>query len=510
MKILSELVKNISVVQIQGRVDISVSDITLSSKMVLPNSLFVALAGDALDGHVFIDDAIRMGAHTIVCEVYPEVLLENVTYIKVADSHEAIAIIARNFYDDPSSRLTLVGVTGTNGKTTTATLLYTLFKNLGYKTGLISTIRNMINDESYEASRTTPDVITLNKLLAAMVADGCEYCFMEVSSHAVSQKRITGISFAGGVFTNLTLDHLDYHKTFENYRDAKKGFFDALPDTAFALSNIDDAVGEYMLSSTKAKKYFYSLKENPVHVGHGHIDVSMPDMDRVFTDRLETKLLGEFNAYNILAIYGAAVLLGEDKNSVKGIIKTLQPVEGRFEYFKNDAGVIGIVDYAHTPDALENVLRTITAMKKDDLSREAVGEVGPTHIISVFGCGGDRDRTKRPIMAKIGYDMSDILILTSDNPRSENPDAILEEMEKGLPHDTEGSAGQAQRIYVISDRRLAIQKACELAHAGDYILVAGKGHEKYQEIHGVKNHFDDIEELKRCLFVPDTNSKEVV
>jgi UDP-N-acetylmuramoyl-L-alanyl-D-glutamate--2,6-diaminopimelate ligase len=496
MKKLTELLKNIPSISSKGNLDISITDISLSSKHIQAGSLFVALVGSVTDGHHFIDDVIDTGATVIMYQNDPISFRDGITYIKVADTHDTVGKLASAFYDYPTEKLKLVGITGTNGKTTTATLLYKLFRNLGHKAGMIGTVVNMINDESFEAERTTPDAVSLNLLLSEMVSAGCEYCFMEVSSHAVSEKRIAGLVFAGGVFTNLTLDHLDYHKTFENYRDAKKAFFDSLPATSFAVSNKDDANGEYMLRDTKAKKYFYALKN-----------------DADFTDHLETKLIGEFNAYNALAIYTTAIALGENPpptsleglrwaEKVKEEIKTLEPVEGRFQYFKNSNGITGIVDYAHTPDALENVLRTVQG-----LSREASGEVGK-RIISVFGCGGDRDKSKRPLMAKIGYDMSDIIILTSDNPRTENPAAILEEMQKGLPREAEGEVGPdhplstselGQKVYIIPDRRLAIQKACALARAGDLLLIAGKGHEKYQEINGVKTHFDDMEELKKFL-----------
>ncbi len=384
--------------------------------------------------------------------------------------HRFIAFLAGlHFYGNPSKKIKIIGVTGTNGKTTTVTLLYQLFRNLGYKVGMIGTVVNKINDEEIEARNTTPLPIELNNLLNKMVEAGCEYCFMEVSSHAIAQDRIAGINFAGGVYTNLTHDHLDYHKTFENYFKAKKKFFTMLPRNAFALSNIDDGYGEKMLSDIEAKAYKYGFKK-----------------EADFSDKLETKLLGEFNAYNILAVYSVAVLLGEDKEKVKEEIKKLAPARGRFESYTSTAGVTGIVDYAHTPDALSNVLRTINEMNQNKKGK----------IISVFGCGGDRDKTKRSIMAKIGYDMSDIIIITSDNPRTEKPEDILEDMKKGLSSEALSEVGG---VHIISDRREAIKKAVELAESGDYILVAGKGHENYQEINGIKNHFDDTEELKKYL-----------
>lgn len=379
--------------------------------------------------------------------------------------HRWITLLARfHFYGNPSKKIKIIGVTGTNGKTTIATLLYQLFRNFGYKVGLIGTVVNKVNDESIKTQNTTPGPIILNDLLNKMVDAGCEYCFMEVSSHAIAQHRIAGLTFKGGIFTNLTLDHMDFHKTFESYRDVKKAFFDTLSEDAFAISNKDDTVGEYILKDTKAKKYFYSLKTNAD-----------------FTERLETKLIGEFNKYNVLAIYAAAVLLGQNKEKVKELIKDLNPASGRFESIKSKNGLTAIVDYAHTPDALDNVLRTINGIKKGG------------KVISVFGCGGDRDKTKRPIMARIGYDMSDVLILTSDNPRTEKPEDILNDMQKGIKNLSE------EKVQIIPNRHLAIEKACSLAHSGDYILVAGKGHENYQEMRGVKNHFDDMEELKKYL-----------
>ena len=466
MKILSELLENVKIIESHGNLDTRVSSVSLNSKIIEPRTLFVALEGNVIDGHLFIDEVIENGATAIVYEKDPKDFKNGVTYIKVEDTHNAVGIVSDNFYNNPSRKMKLVGVTGTNGKTTTVTLLHQLFRDLGYKTGMIGTVVNKINDKSYESSRTTPDPVTLNELLAEMIDNGCEYCFMEVSSHSVCEKRIAGLSFVGGIFTNLTLDHLDYHKTFDNYCEAKKGFFDVLPSTGFAIANIDDEKGEFMLSTTKARPYTLSLKKSAD-----------------FKERLTTKLIGEFNIYNVLGVYAAAILLGQDKEKVKEIIKTLEPVPGRFQYIKSNSGVTGIVDYAHTPDALENVLKTANDMK------------GKGKVIAVVGCGGDRDKSKRPIMAKIGYDMSDTLILTSDNPRTEKPEDILNDMQKGLP--LEG----IDKVEIIIDRHTAIQKACSLAKLGDLILIAGKGHENYQEVNGVKTHFDDMEELKKCFFV---------
>lgn len=467
MKLLSNIIKNIEVLETHGNVDVSISAVSLSNKDIVENSLFVAIKGNVTDGHNFIDDVISKGAKVIVHQADLDQYVHGVAYVKVRDTKEAVGIIAHNFYNHPSFKLKLVGVTGTNGKTTTATLLHQLFINLGHKAGMIGTVVNKINDQSFEAVRTTPDQINLNRLLAEMVDAGCEYCFMEVSSHSVAEKRIAGLSFAGGIFTNLTHDHLDYHKDFENYLSAKKAFFDGLHDTAFALANIDDGSGETMLLDTKAKKYFYGFKK-----------------PASFDSKLESRLIGDFNMYNVLAVYGAASLLGIEDDRLISEIKKLDPVEGRFNYFKSDSGVTGIVDYAHTPDALENALQTTL--------RLAGSESVDSRVITVVGCGGERDKTKRPMMAQIAYADSDVVILTSDNPRSEKIEDILADMCAGLPDDVED-------VYVIADRHEAIRKACEMAVPGDYILVAGKGHEKYQEINGVKNHFDDMEELKKYL-----------
>ena len=467
MKILSEILEDVKIIESHGNLEAHVSSVSLSSKNIEPNTVFVAIVGNVVDGHMFIDEVIEKGATVIIHEKDIEHFKNGITYIKVSNTHTAVGIIASNFYDNPSRKLKLVGVTGTNGKTTTATLLHHLFMNLGYKVGLLSTVSDKICDEiivTNRATPTTPDSIVLNKLLAEMVDRGCTYCFMEVSSHSMAEGRLSGINFVGGIFTNLTLDHLNYHGTFENYCAAKKSFFDILPATGFAIANIDDEKGLYMLSDTKAHRYTLSLKK-----------------EADFNERLETKLLGEFNIYNVLGVYAAAVLLGENKDKVKEIIKNLDSVAGRFQSVKGKNGITGIVDYAHTPDALENVLKTANNLK------------GSGKVIAVIGCGGDRDKSKRPIMAKIGYEMSDILIMTSDNPRSEKPEDILNDMQKGLPMDYE------DKTFIVVDRHYAIEKACGLAKAGDYILVAGKGHENYQEVNGLKTHFDDKEELEKYL-----------
>ncbi len=464
MNKLAEIIINTVPIEQKGSLDIDISSVSINSNLVKNNTLFIAIVGVKVDGHDFIDDAIEKGAKVIVYENNPKEFKEGITYIKVVDTHEEAGKIASAFYGYPSKKLKLIGVTGTNGKTTIVTLLHQLFRNLGYKAGMIGTVANKVNDDVVEAVRTTPDPITLNATLAQMVNAGCEYCFMEVSSHAVSLKRIAGLEFAGGIFTNLTQDHLDFHKSFDDYRDAKKKFFDTLHSSAFALSNLDDTNGEDMLASTFAHKYFYSLNK-----------------DTDFKERIASKLMGEFNTYNVLAVYATAILLGQDKEKVKEIIATLDGAPGRFIAIKSTNNITGIVDYAHTPDAVENVLNTINKMK------------GKGKLITVIGCGGDRDKGKRPIMAKMSYDMSDILILTADNPRSEQVEDILADMQTGLPENSK------EKVFIITDRHTAIQKACELAEIGDYIALLGKGHENYQEINGTKTHFDDSEELKNCF-----------
>ncbi len=475
MKNLVEIVGDIEPLNIKGSLDVLISSVSINSALVVPDALFIAIVGAQVDGHDFIDDAISKGAKVIVYEKDIE-FKDGIVYIKVADSHEASGKIANAYYDYPSKKLKIIGVTGTNGKTTIVTLLHQLFRNLGYKAGMIGTVANKINDDSVEAVRTTPDPITLNETLAQMVEAGCGYCFMEVSSHAVALKRIEGLEFVGGVFTNLTHDHLDFHNTIEEYAKAKQDFFTSLPSTSFALSNMDSDKGEFMLESTKAKKYFYS-REKPAD----------------FTGAVDTKLIGDFNQSNILAVLGTAVLLGVDEKVAREEIKKLDPAPGRFISWTSPTGTIGIVDYSHTPDALENVLKTIQNLVGVQHLHKEVSNTYKPKVITVVGCGGDRDKAKRPVMAKIAYNMSDIVILTSDNPRSENPQTILVEMQKGLPENYQN------KVQIIEDRHLAIQKACELAKSGDYILLAGKGHENYQEVNGVKTHFDDMEELKKCF-----------
>ncbi len=481
MKTLKELLKNLQVIETKGSDEIDILSVCIDSRKCKPSSVFMAVKGASSDGHDFIEKAIENGACAIVCEKMPDSLREKVAYVKVADTQASIAIIALDFFGDPSSKLKLVGVTGTNGKTTTTTLLYRLFKNLGYKSGLISTVRNIIGDEEFPTTNTTPDAITLNELLRDMVKAGCSYCFMEVSSHSVVQHRIDGLKFAGAVFTNLTHDHLDYHGTFHEYMKAKQGFLNMLDSNAFVLSNLDDENAKVMDKNSKAVKKYFSLK-SPTDFNCEIIENGFDGLLlNIGVKQVKTKLIGSFNAYNFMGIYGAAILLGQNEALVLEILSNLNPVEGRFEHFKSKSGVIGIVDYAHTPDAVEKVLKTIRDIRK-----------GNGKIITVIGCGGDRDARKRPIMAKIAAELSDKLILTSDNPRSENPVVIIEQMKKGLDNVA------TKKTLAIVDRREAIKEACSIATAGDIILLAGKGHEKYQEIKGVKYPFDDMEELRGC------------
>lgn len=456
-----------------------VKDIQIDSRKVTEGSVFVAIRGVQADGHAFIDKAVDLGATVIVCEDVPQVTRENVIYVQVANTHEAVAYMAHNYYDEPSKKIKIVGVTGTNGKTTIATVLYKLFTELGYKCGLLSTVQNMLGTEISPATHTTPDAVSLNALLHQMVEAGCKYAFMECSSHAIHQHRITGLYFTGALFSNITHDHLDYHKTFDEYIRVKKSFFDNLSSSAFAISNLDDKRGTVMLQNTPAKKYYYSLKSMAEFKGK-ILENALTGLVMMVNDKeVHFRLIGEFNAYNILAIYGAAICLGEKGDEVLRVLSMLTSAEGRFDYVVSNSRIIGIVDYAHTPDALENVLATIKKLRK-----------GHEKVITVVGCGGDRDKTKRPEMAKIAADMSDKVILTSDNPRSEDPQEIIKDMEAGL-----NTAGKRKSISIV-DRREAIKTAVSLAGPEDILLVAGKGHEKYQEIKGVKNHFDDKEELR--------------
>ena len=483
MKTLKNLFSSIKTEEVVGTLQLDIQNIAFDSRKVQTNTLFLATKGTLVDGHGFIAKAIESGASAIVCEVLPLDLNPNITYIKVSDSAEVLGLLSSEFYGNPSHKLKLVGITGTNGKTTCATLLFQLFTSLGYKVGLLSTVENKIGNEIIPSTHTTPDAVRLNELLALMHESGCAYVFMEVSSHAIHQRRIAGLQFEGGVFTNITHDHLDYHNTFAEYIAAKKMFFDELPKTAFALANRDDRNAGVMLQNTKATKYGFSLRtladykakilENSILGLHLEIN----------NQEIYCRLIGEFNAYNALTAYACAMLLGQQNEEVLQALSNLPGAEGRFEYIRQaEKNITAIVDYAHTPDALEKVLETIDALNK-----------GKGRILTVVGCGGDRDKTKRPEMARIAARFSEQVILTSDNPRTENPETILDDMEVGI------SEEHKSKILRISQRDQAIKTACRLAKQNDFILVAGKGHEKYQEINGVKHDFDDKEVLEKEL-----------
>ena len=474
MHILQDILYKVHLLEVVGATDIAVSSIAIDSRKVIKGTAFVAIKGVAQDGHDYISKAIELGAKVIVCENMPALQADGVTYIKVANTQEAVAYMAHQFYDAPSTKIKLVGVTGTNGKTTIATLLFKLFSELGYTCGLVSTVQNQIGDQIIPATHTTPDAVSLNELLNTMVDAGCTHVFMECSSHAVHQHRITGLQFTGALFSNITHDHLDYHKTFEAYIAAKKGFFDALPASAFAITNSDDKRGEVMLQNTKAKKLSYGLKSSADYKGK-ILENALTGLVMLVNDiEVHFRLIGEFNAYNLLAVYGAAVNLGIESNTALTTLSMLAGAEGRFDYIISNKQVIGIIDYAHTPDALENVLATIKKLRK-----------GYESVITVVGCGGDRDKTKRPIMAQTACDLSDKVILTSDNPRTEDPAAIIANMEAGL------NTAAKRKYIAILDRKEAIKAAVEFAKPEDIVLVAGKGHEKYQDINGVKHPFDD-------------------
>lgn len=482
MKNLKDILYGVALQQVSGSTDKSVVGVCFDSRQVKKDFLFVAVRGTLSDGHNFIDKAIELGALGVICEEFPEKRNEGVSYFKVDDSARSLGIIAANFYNHPSAKLKLIGVTGTNGKTTIATLLFQLFRDLGYKCGLLSTVQNQINDSIIPSTHTTPDPIALNALLTDMVETGCDYAFMEVSSHAVAQHRIAGLNFTGGIFSNLTHDHLDFHKTFDAYLKAKKGFFDSLENNAFALTNIDDKNGIVMLQNTKAHKKTYGLKniaDFKAKVIENQFSGLLLNIDG---QEVWFKMVGSFNAYNLLAVYSAAMLLDQDRTKVLTSLSRLSGAEGRFDYTVSPSGVIGIVDYAHTPDAVQNVLSTIKNIRK-----------GIEQVITVIGCGGDRDKTKRPEMAKVACDWSTKVILTSDNPRSESPEQIIKDMEAGVMPQNK------KKTISITDRREAIRTACHFAKPGDIILVAGKGHEKYQDIAGVKYPFDDKEILNELL-----------
>ncbi len=478
MKDLQSILFGVSLREVIGSTQLQVNDIQIDSRKISSGCVFVAIKGAQVDGRAFIETAIEKGATVIVCEQLPTTINSAITYLVVENAQEAVAIMAHQFYNEPSTKVKLVGVTGTNGKTTVATLLFKLFSEFGYHCGLVSTVQNQIGETIIPSTHTTPDAIQLNALLNKMVEAGCTHVFMECSSHAIHQHRITGLQFVGGAFTNITHDHLDYHQTFEAYLEVKKAFFDHLPSSAFALSNLDDKNGANMLLDTKAKKLTYALHA-PANYKGKILENQLTGLVMLVNDKeVHCRLIGTFNAYNFLAVYGIAIQLGEPSEKVLIALSALTGAEGRFDYIISASNIIGIVDYAHTPDALENVLTTIAKLRKGD-----------EDVITVVGCGGDRDKTKRPIMAQVACDLSTRVLLTSDNPRSEDPNDILNDMENGL-------TSAAKRKYIkIVDRREAIKTAISFAKAGDIILVAGKGHEKYQEIKGVKTHFDDKEEL---------------
>jgi len=481
---IEEILNGIEVVSVTGTKNRAITGIEFDSRKVKKDSLFVAIKGYKSDGHDFVNSAIASGASAIICEILPEKPDKNICWIKTGDSAKALGLAASNFFGNPSRSLKLVGVTGTNGKTTIASLLYRMFLQLGYKCGLFSTVCNYINEKELEATHTTPDPVQLNSLLSQMVDEGCDFAFMEVSSHSAHQKRIAGLKFAGGIFTNLTHDHLDYHKTFENYLAAKKSFFDSLPAEAFALVNLDDRNGRVMLQNCKASHYTFSVQTmadyrcNIIEQGFEGMEL------KIQGEGVWTKFIGAFNASNLLAVYAASELLGAAKKEILTILSDLNSVSGRLEVIKSPGGISGIVDYAHTPDALLNVIDTINKIR----------EAG-VHLITVVGAGGDRDRTKRPKMAAISAEGSDKVILTSDNPRTEDPEKILDEMETGITPDLK------RKTLRITNRHEAIKTAIMLANDGDVVLIAGKGHETYQEIMGVKHHFDDREELRNALLL---------
>ena len=484
---MQDVLYKVAIRAVSGGTGIDVNDIQIDSRKIKPGGVFVAVKGAAADGHQFIDTAIANGAGVIVGEQIPAEKKEEVVYLQVENSAAAAAWMANNFFGRPSEKIKLVGVTGTNGKTTIATLLYKLFTRLGYTCGLLSTVENKIGEKTVPATHTTPDAISLNRLLKQMAEEGCTHVFMETSSHAIHQHRVTGLQYAGGIFSNITHDHLDYHKTFDEYIRVKKAFFDSLPSSAFAISNADDKRGTVMLQNTNAKKYYYSLKTVADFKGK-MLDNSLNGIMMTVNEvEVHFRLIGEFNAYNLLAVYGAAVCLGEDKQEVLTALSVLNGAAGRFDYLISEKDkVIAIVDYAHTPDALLNVLATIKKLKK-----------GFEQVITVVGCGGDRDKTKRPLMAEAACEYSDKAIFTSDNPRNEDPAQIIKDMEEGL------SAAARRKYISIVDRKEAIKTAISLAKPEDIILVAGKGHENYQEIKGVKNHFDDREIVKEIFELLD-------
>ena len=482
MSLLKDILYRVAIESIKGTTEIAVRNIQFDSRIVGLDDVFVAIKGTVSDGHEFIERAVNQGAIAIVCEEFPERIVNGISYIKVQDSQAALAYMASNFYGNPSSKLQLVGVTGTNGKTTVASLLYELYKKAGFKTGLLSTVKVKINDISYPATHTTPNSLSLNMYLNEMVENGVEYCFMEVSSHGIHQRRILGLHFTGGIFTNLSHDHLDYHKTFAEYRDVKKAFFDHLPKTAFAITNVDDKNGSYMVQNAKAKVCSYALKSMADYKAQILENQITGLQLRINGQEVWIRLIGSFNAYNALAIYATATELGMEAMEVLRILSELESVAGRFQFFISNQKITAIVDYAHTPDALQNIISTLNEIRTNN-----------EKLITVVGCGGNRDITKRPIMASIATSLSNQTILTSDNPRFEDPQTIIDEMEQGV------EPMHFKKYISVLDRKQAIKTACQMANPDDIILIAGKGHEDYQEIQGVKYHFDDLETVREIL-----------
>ncbi len=482
MKILKDILYKVAIESVIGSTDVAVNKIDFDSRKIVLNDVFIAIRGTISDGHNFISKAIELGATTIICDTLPISKVDSITYVKVKDTNSALAFMAANYFDNPSDKLKLVGITGTNGKTTIASLLYQMFSNAGFEVGLLSTVKILVGKNEYKATHTTPDSITINHYLSEMVANGITHCFMEVSSHGIHQKRTEGLHFVGGVFTNLSHDHLDYHPTFAEYRDVKKLFFDSLPKTAFALTNIDDKNGTVMLQNTIAVKRTYALKSYADYKAQILENQLSGLLLKVNEYEVWVKLIGTFNAYNVLAIYGTAIELGIEKVEALRLLSELESVAGRFQYIVSSTNITAIVDYAHTPDALENVLKTINDIRTKN-----------EQLLTVVGCGGNRDTAKRPIMARIATSLSDKAILTSDNPRNEDPEAIIQEMETGVePHNY-------KKMLTITDRKQAIKAACQMAQPNDIILIAGKGHETYQEIKGERSHFDDMEIVTEFL-----------
>lgn len=482
MSMLKDILYRVAIVAVKGPTDIAINKIDFDSRKIRANDVFVAIRGSVSNGHDFIEKAIQQGAVAVICDTFPENIEKGVTYVQVKDTNSALAFMASNFFEDPSQKLKLVGITGTNGKTTIASLLFQLFQKAGFKVGLLSTVKIVVDEVEYKATHTTPDSITINHYLKEMVDNGVEYCFMEVSSHGIHQKRTEALHFVGGIFTNLSHDHLDYHPTFAEYRDVKKSFFDNLPKTAFALSNIDDKNGQVMLQNTVAKKLTYALKSYADYKAQILENQLSGLLLKINGNEVWVKLIGTFNAYNLLAIYGTAVELGMESLEVLRLLSDLESVSGRFQFIVSATNITAIVDYAHTPDALDNVLKTINDIRTKN-----------EQLITVVGCGGNRDKTKRPIMADIATALSDKAILTSDNPRNEDPQDIINEMEQGV------APQNYKKLLTITDRRQAIKTACQLAQPNDIILIAGKGHETYQEIKGIRQHFDDMETVKEIL-----------